>query len=54
MTLAKKACVGIAEMAIVAIGCDKVNEYIDDSFDKAAEFIVKHDLDKKFMKGDKK
>ena len=54
MTLAKKACVGIVEMAIVGIGCDKVNEYIDDSFDKAAEFIVKHDLDKKFMKGDKK
>lgn len=54
MTLAKKACVGIAEMAIVGIGCDKVNDYIDDSFDRAAQFIVDHDLDKKFMKGDRK
>ena len=54
LSLAKKACVGIAEAAIVGIGCDIVNEYIDDQFEKAARFIVDHDLDKKFMKkGDK-
>jgi len=53
LTVAKKACVGVAELAIVGIGCDKVNEYIDGTFDKLAEFVVDHDLDKK-LKGDKK
>ena len=56
LTLAKKACVGVAEMAMVGIGCDKVNTYIDDSYTKLAEFMVKNDLDKKFTvkKGGKK
>lgn len=53
LNLAKKACVGIAELAISGMVCDGVNNYIDKSFDKAAKFIVDHDLDKKFMKGDK-
>ena len=51
LSTAKKVCVGVAELAITGIGCNKVNEYIDDAFDKAAKFIVEKDLDKKFMKG---
>ena len=54
LNLAKRACVGVAELAICGMTCDKMNDYIEDSFDKAAKFIVDHDLDKKFMKGDKK
>lgn len=51
LNAAKKVCVGVAEVAIAGIGCEKVNEYIDNSFDKVAKFIVDRDLDKKFMKG---
>ena len=51
MSLAKKACVGVAELAIAGIGCDKVNNYIDDAYDKAAKFIVDNNLDKIFMEG---
>jgi hypothetical protein len=54
LNLAKKACVGVAELAITGMVCDGVNNYIDSAFDKAAQFIVDNDLDKKFMKGDKK
>ena len=53
LTKVQKACVGVAELAIVGVGCDKVNTYIDDTFEKVAKFAVEHDLDKK-MKGDKK
>ena len=52
--LAQKACVGIAELAIMGAVSKPVNEYIDTTFDKVAKFIVDHDLDKKFMKGEKK
>lgn len=48
---AKKVCIGVAELAITGIGCEKVNEYIDDAFDKAAKYLVDRDLDKKIMKG---
>ena len=51
LTVAKKVCIGAAELAITGIGCEKVNEYIDDTFDKIAKFMVDKDLDKKFMKG---
>ncbi len=54
LNLAQKACVGIAELAITGVVCDKTNNYIDDTFDKVAAFIVDHDLDRKFKKGDKK
>lgn len=54
LNLAKKACVGVAELAITGMVCDGVNNYIDNTFDKVAQFIVDNDLDKKFMKGDKK
>lgn len=51
LTTAKKVCIGVAELAITGIGCEKVNEYIDDTFDKVAKFMVDHDLDRKFTKG---
>ena len=51
LTTAKRLCIGVAELAIAGIGCEKVNEYIDETFEKAAKFIVDKDLDKKFMKG---
>ena len=54
LSLAKKACVATAELAVVGMGCDIVNEYIDLQFEKLGQFIVDHDLDEKFMKkGDK-
>jgi hypothetical protein len=51
MGAAKKVCIGVAEIAITGIVSEKVNDYIDDTFDKAAKFIVDHDLDRKFKKG---
>ena len=51
LTVAKRVCIGVAELAITGIGCEKVNNYIDDTFDKVAKFIVDRDLDKKYMKG---
>ena len=51
MTATKKVCIGVAELAITGMISEKVNNYIDESFDKAAKFIVDRDLDKKFMKG---
>ena len=54
LNLAKKACVGIAELAIVGIACDNVNAYIDDQYEKLGKFLVRHDLDKKFMRKETK
>ena len=51
MNTAKKVCIGVAEIAISGMVSEKVNDYIDKSFDKAAKLIVDRDLDKKFMKG---
>lgn len=51
LNTAQKVCIGAAELAITGIGCEKVNNYIDDAFDKAAKFIVDRDIDKKFTKG---
>lgn len=45
-----KACVFVGELVVTGVISDKTGDYIDESMDKAAKFLVDHGWDKKFLK----
>lgn len=45
-----KACVFVGELVVTGIISDKTGDYIDESMDKAAKYLVDRGWDKKFLK----
>lgn len=45
----QKILVGLGELALTGVACDKANDYVDSTYDMIADFMVNKDLDIKFF-----
>lgn len=47
---AMKGCILVGELVVTGVLSNKTSDYIDETADKAAKFLVDHGWDKKFLK----